>query len=165
MEKRQICSSKAPLRSVLSDHGSAYFLLGADLASPSEVASLLDRGRLDPGLPLLVISECVLVYMAPETVANLIQWTSSTFDLAYWLDYEPMNPNDAFGRMMIKNLKSRGCELLGMVDDIAAQQARFTDNGFVTVKAFDLGQVHDQLPEAMLRQMLRVEFLDELRNG
>ncbi|EDQ92887.1 uncharacterized protein MONBRDRAFT_22106 [Monosiga brevicollis MX1] len=78
-KKRQICSSKAPLRSVLSD-----------LASPSEVASLLDRGRLDPGLPLLVISECVLVYMAPEAVANLIQWTSSTFDLAYWLDYEPV---------------------------------------------------------------------------
>ena len=46
-------------------------------------------------------------------------------DIAY-VNYEMINPDDQFGRMMVENLENRGCQLLGIHDckTTEAQKAR-----------------------------------------
>jgi tRNA wybutosine-synthesizing protein 4 len=43
-----------------------YCLLPADLREPCQLAAALDAAGLDPAVPTLVLSECVLVYLPPQ---------------------------------------------------------------------------------------------------
>jgi len=63
---------------------------------------------LDVHLPTIFLSECCLVYMDQEDASKLLSWISETFlhDVGMIL-YEPIGGNDAFGRMMIRNLAVR----------------------------------------------------------
>ena len=59
----------------------------------------------------------------------MLDWTMDFFgaqgDIAY-VNYEMINPDDQFGRMMVENLENRGCQLLGIHDckTTEAQKAR-----------------------------------------
>lgn len=57
--------------------------------------------------PALLVAECVLVYMPSEHGTALLCWASSAFEHAAFVSYDPMRPDDAFGRMMVHNLKVR----------------------------------------------------------
>lgn len=55
-------------------------------------------------VPTLFLSECVLIYMKEEHSAAVVRW-ASTFNSALFVTYEQILPDDAFGRMMLKNLQ------------------------------------------------------------
>lgn len=59
--------------------------------------------------------------------------------------YEQIRPDDAFGKMMIRNLKSRNIELKGIYayPDLEHQEKRFIDLGWQDAKAMDINAVHD----------------------
>jgi [phosphatase 2A protein]-leucine-carboxy methyltransferase len=61
---------------------------------------------LDPNLPTLFISECCLIYMDLDRATEIIRWIVETFqDSGVGLIiYEPIGGNDAFGKVMIRNL-------------------------------------------------------------
>ena len=61
---------------------------------------------LDTNLPTLFISECCLVYMDLNQASDLTRWIADTFKQAGvgLIIYEPIGGNDAFGKVMIRNL-------------------------------------------------------------
>ena len=103
-----------------------YNLLPVDLRMPpaASLAPLLsaahahddsDEPMLSPTLPTLLLFECVLAYMDPAASNALIRWFADYFNAAAAPDgllggivYEMFKLNDAFGRVMLNNLKVRG---------------------------------------------------------
>ncbi|KAK0636856.1 S-adenosyl-L-methionine-dependent methyltransferase [Bombardia bombarda] len=66
---------------------------------------------LSPTLPTLLISECCLCYLSPADARAVLAYFSSHISppetpLGLVL-YEPVRPDDAFGRMMVSNLAAR----------------------------------------------------------
>ena len=64
-----------------------------------------------------MMTECLLVYLEPENSGKIMQWIVDTFkDSKYlgFINYEMIEPNDAFGETMMSNLQARGCDLLGI---------------------------------------------------
>ena len=65
---------------------------------------------LDPSLPTLLLFECVLVYMSPSSSSRLLEWFVQNHKRAQTgalgcIVYEMFGLNDAFGRVMINNLR------------------------------------------------------------
>ena len=94
-----------------------YHLSSADLrSSPSEAlkhlfANTPDR-LLSPSLPTLLLFECVLVYMSPAESSAVIQSFVDHFSqdqggILGSIVYEMFGLGDAFGRVMLNNLKVR----------------------------------------------------------
>ena len=67
---------------------------------------------LDPSLPTLLLFECVLVYMSPTSSSRLLEWFVNQFKenqkgVLGCVIYEMFGLSDAFGRVMINNLRVR----------------------------------------------------------
>jgi O-methyltransferase involved in polyketide biosynthesis len=92
-----------------SDH---YIILEGDLREEESLKHLVNV--IDSKLPTLFISEMVLVYMDPQYSDQLISTCRDSIDsnvMSVFIIYETINPHDSFGRMMVQNLKNRGCDL------------------------------------------------------
>lgn len=95
---------------------SAYRLIPADLRTfISDMASALtsnnaddaDGPVLDHSVDTLILLECVCIYIPPSVTQPLLQWADQTFSRASVVWYDPINLTDAFGRMMVSNLRVR----------------------------------------------------------
>ena len=137
-----------------------YKLLPGDLRLwDSEIANLINDSSgdyyLDPNISTLFISECVLIYLPPETSEHILSWTSNYFQKGSgnccWLTYEQILPNDSFGEMMISNLKQRSIDLKGFLKwpTIEDQIARYrTDNLFAKANAIDIWEIWSSINPA-----------------
>lgn len=85
----------------------------ADLAPGPEPEPEPPRRRqtapLDPSVPTLLLLECVLVYLEPETTSRLLRWFCETFRPATTttsaiVAYDPFRLQDQFGTVMKRNL-------------------------------------------------------------
>ena len=92
--------------------------------------------HIDPTLPTLIISECCLIYLAPHLADKTATYFTRTFfppttPLGLIL-YEPINPYSPFGKVMVRNLATRGIVLqtLYQYDSLEAQRARLRAYGF-----------------------------------
>lgn len=56
-------------------------------------------------LPTLIFAECVLAYIEGKFSNQLIEMFANKFPFLYFFDYEMFNPNDNFGKMMMKNFQ------------------------------------------------------------
>ena len=90
---------------------------------------------IDTALPTLIISECCLCYLPPaaaDTVA--LYFTQHLFPNSTPVGlilYEPIHPNDPFGKTMVSNLAARGIVLqtLRKYGSLEAQAARMKSYG------------------------------------
>jgi O-methyltransferase involved in polyketide biosynthesis len=71
----------------------------------SQLETKLLEHKIDPTLPTLFLSECVLIYVNTTYSAALIKWSTTFFAESMFVIYEQINPNDAFGKMMVTNLE------------------------------------------------------------
>lgn len=89
----------------------AYHVLPVDLRSfLDDLAQKLLEGQdaiLDPSIVTLLLLECVCIYISPQVTQPLLDWTARTFTSAAVVWYDPINLTDAFGRMMVNNLRVR----------------------------------------------------------
>ncbi|CAI7632479.1 unnamed protein product [Penicillium viridicatum] len=135
-------------------HSPSYHVHPVDLRSLSTCSD--PAGALpgvETGLPTLLISECCLVYLSPIEAEQVVAFFTqrlfghgkpvsgpgdtlqeaqvSGAPLGLIL-YEPIRPNDAFGRTMVSNLAARGIQLktLPTYASLEAQRGRFQDQGF-----------------------------------
>lgn len=94
-----------------------YKLIESDVRDGAIITDKLRQMGIDSSLPTLVITECLLIYMRAEDTKQVLDWTMDYFgaegDVAF-VNYEMINPDDQFGRMMVDNLEQRGCQLLGI---------------------------------------------------
>ncbi|XP_077172958.1 leucine carboxyl methyltransferase 1 isoform X1 [Paroedura picta] len=142
---------------------SRYAIIAADLRELPKLEENLKKCNLDPQLPTLLIAECVLIYMTPEHSSCLLRWASSTFLASMFINYEQVNMADRFGQIMVENLQSRQCHLVGVevCRSLETQKARFLTTGWETVNAMDMMKVYSCLPPADVKRMEALEFLDE----
>lgn len=104
-----------------------------DLAPTSH--PLPNLPNLDPTLPTLLLSECCLCYIPPETTEQILKnLTSLIHSSTAVILYEPIRPYDAFGRTMSTNLSSRGIELRTVKKyySLRTQRDRLRQAGFIT---------------------------------
>jgi tRNA wybutosine-synthesizing protein 4 len=145
--------------------GPRYRAVGVDLSDVDAVERRLRAVGIDATLPTLVISECVLIYIAAESGDALLRWFASTFANSAVVTYEQIRPDDAFGRMMVENLSRRGCRLETLLKypTLDAQQQRYLDAGWTDVRASTMLDVHQLAIDAVDRvRAERLEIFDEV---
>ncbi|KAL9835997.1 leucine carboxyl methyltransferase 1 isoform 1-T2 [Geothlypis trichas] len=142
---------------------SRYSIVGADLRSSSDLEEKLRKHSLDVHLPTLLVAECVLVYMTPQQSASLLKWAASTFPVAMVINYEQVNMRDRFGQIMIENLQRRHCTLAGveLCSSLDSQRERLLGSGWDNAHAVDMMKVYSFLPQADVKRIEALEFLDE----
>ena len=120
-------------------------------------------------LPTLILSECCLCYLPPEEATSVLQYFTMHLDDALSLIlYEPIRPFDAFGKVMVSNLASRGIHLqtLKRYATMTAQRQRLRLAGFQDGQgARDILQLYesDEWIGATERDRVeRLEWLDEV---
>lgn len=154
-------------------YSSIYNLLPSDLrTAPSESLTplLASNGSapplLSPSLPTLLLFECVLVYMPPVASTSLINWFVDYLESSSTLGaivYEMFGLDDAFGRMMLSNLKKRNLYLPGAYPTLESLSTRFTDLGFTSAGAARLPDIRKStIPPAELQRIVKLEMLDEI---
>lgn len=139
IQRQPLLHKKLPHMPQSSDsyHSETYNVHALDLRSlsPSSDTPLPELPNLNPTLPTLILSEMCLVYLQPSAVQSIV----STF-LTHYLQpatpaslvlYEPILPQDAFGRTMIFNLQSRDIHLptLTAYPELGDQRARLKAYG------------------------------------
>ncbi|KAL6095306.1 lcmt1 [Pungitius sinensis] len=140
-----------------------YCIIGADLRDVSSLDDKLKKFQLNPELPTLLLSECVLVYMTPSQSSNVARWAAETFHTAMFINYEQVNMGDRFGQVMVENLQRRQCSLAGVeaCRSLDSQKERFLKTGWEHADALDMMAVYSRLPHADMERMESLEFLDE----
>ena len=76
-----------------------YHLLGVDLCDVTLLEKVL-LAIINPSLPTLFLSECVMTYMSVTDSQKLIKWSSDKFVNALFVTYEQIHPTDGFGLVM-----------------------------------------------------------------
>ncbi|CAB1338279.1 unnamed protein product [Coregonus sp. 'balchen'] len=140
-----------------------YCIIGADLRDIPGLDDKLKKFHLNPELPTLFLSECVLVYMTPDQSSKLVNWASDTFHTAMFVNYEQLNMMDRFGQVMIENLQRRQCNLAGVevCQSLESQKERFLKTGWENADALDMMTVYSVIPQDDVARIERLEFLDE----
>ncbi|XP_029804650.1 leucine carboxyl methyltransferase 1 [Suricata suricatta] len=141
-----------------------YAIIGADLRDLPELEEKLKKCNMNPQLPTLLITECVLVYMTPEQSANLLKWAAHSFKTAMFINYEQVNMDDRFGQIMVENLRRRQCDLAGVetCKSLESQKERLLSSGWETASAASMMDVYNTLPRAEVSRIESLEFLDEM---
>ncbi|KAK4545159.1 hypothetical protein LTR36_003710 [Oleoguttula mirabilis] len=125
--------------------------------------------NLDPELPTLILSECCLCYLPPDTATSVLQYfTMNLKGLLGLALYEPIRPLDAFGKTMVSNLASRGIHLqtLQRYGTLEAQRQRLRLAGFNDGQGVrDVSQMYASetwVSRAERVRVERLEWLDEV---
>ncbi|KAF7290573.1 Leucine carboxyl methyltransferase 1 [Mycena indigotica] len=149
-----------------------YHLLPVDLRLPPEatLANHLSSAILSSTLPTLLLFECVLVYMSPEASSAILQWFVEFFSGGETaplgsIVYEMFGLQDAFGRVMVENLKARNVSLPGAApySDIHSLPTRFTNVGFTAAHALTLKEIRKSYISATeLERIAHLELVDEV---
>lgn len=143
-----------------------YKLFSADITNTEALGTKLNAFGVDPSVPTLVLSECVLIYLKPESIKSILGFLNGHFtsDLSV-MCYEMINPGDAFGKMMLENLEDRGCRLQGIHDcpSEASQIARLKEHGGMTsAECFNMSVVYSRKLDAADRARIeKLEIFDE----
>lgn len=108
----------------------------------------------------------MLIYTEAEVADHIMAWSSRTcVDDVAWLLYEQINPEDAFGQIMLQNLRHRQIALPGIhaCPTLAAQEERLHKHGFTTAHSmtlWDIWQTQVRHPVGLAR-VTPLEQLDE----
>ncbi|KAI5478317.1 leucine carboxyl methyltransferase [Pseudohyphozyma bogoriensis] len=180
--KARTISTKAELKGALGgdvkiEHGGTgitsplYALVPGDLRSFTALASSLTTPNgdkpplLDPSLPTLLLAECVMVYLPPETNNEILSWISGTFSDAAVISYDPFGLDDNFGKVMIRNLATRNLSLPSALatPTLDSLSQRCLANGFLIASTFSVKQIRDiVIPSAELERVAKIEQIDEV---
>ncbi|KAI8336809.1 leucine carboxyl methyltransferase [Chlamydoabsidia padenii] len=142
-----------------------YHLIGGDLREWDKVVDRLLAHGLDCNAPTLFLSECVFIYLPPDSATGILKWIANTMSDCAFALYEQIRPDDNFGKIMIRNLQMRNIELKGIHDypSLLHQERRFLDLGWNHAKAIDINTIHDTILDDKERtRIARLEIFDEM---
>jgi [phosphatase 2A protein]-leucine-carboxy methyltransferase len=125
---------------------------------------------VDTSLPTLLISECCLTYLSPPDADGVVDYFSQTLfpptTPLGLIIYEPIRPEDPFGKTMVSNLAARGIHLqtLHKYSSLPAQRQRLLEHGFQTGQgAVDIDSIwNNWISGAEKERVARLEMLDEI---
>ncbi|KAJ9158048.1 LCM-domain-containing protein [Coniochaeta hoffmannii] len=153
-------SKQAALRTILQ-----LWCHGLDLRELAHAGDTSKLNGIKTDLPTLLISECCLCYLQTAEAEGVIKYFADRIpDLGIVL-YEPVKPDDPFGRMMISNLAARGVRMptLDAYKEPQDQETRLRDAGFAQVKVMTVDRIWDTwVPEKEKERVDCLEGLDEV---
>ncbi|KAF2134889.1 leucine carboxyl methyltransferase [Dothidotthia symphoricarpi CBS 119687] len=156
-----------------SYHSETYNIHALDLrslADSSQETPLPQLPNLDPNTPTLILSEMCLIYLQSSTVQSILSTLLTKYlqptTPASLILYEPILPQDAFGRTMISNLQTRNIHLptLTAYPTLGDQRARLQGYGFKAgARAADTNFIWRRwVSEEEKERVAGLEMLDEL---
>ena len=144
--------------------GEGYALVACDVRDVADVERAMTAAKVDFSRPTLVLAECVLAYLPQGKSFDLVRWFGERVKVGAFVSYDPIEPDDAFGRTMMRNVESRGCAFRGIYDapNVAAAARRFTSNAWERAEAYDMNQMYEEKLDARERERIeRIERFDE----
>ena len=162
--KRAVLKSDERFAPLVSS-GSIYALFDCDLRNTAELTRLLESHGFEHDAPTLFLSECVLIYMSPEEGSAIIEWAAKTVPHSAFCTYEQINPHDAFGKTMIRNLEARNIPLHSLMTypDLEAQRGRYTQAGYRWSNARNMINLYERyLDQTETKRVNLLEPLDEV---
>uniref|UniRef100_A0A914CK12 Leucine carboxyl methyltransferase 1 n=1 Tax=Acrobeloides nanus TaxID=290746 RepID=A0A914CK12_9BILA len=145
-------------------HAGDYHIVASDLRQLKELETKLFTTGLNKAEPLLVIAECVFVYMTVAQSTELLKFFTSNFQNVSVINYEQVNMTDKFSQIMTNNLNSRGIVLPGITacENLETQKQRFLDSGFDYVHVWTMDKIYREfLDKIEVARIEKIEFLDE----
>ncbi|KAK8205893.1 leucine carboxyl methyltransferase [Phyllosticta capitalensis] len=144
--------------------------LAADQPTTEASSALPKLPNLSPTTPTLLLSECCLIYLSPNEADKILETLTSTLIPAptpvSLIIYEPIRPHDAFGKVMISNLATRGIVLqtLKKYSTLFRQRERLKKFGFSSGQgAADVNFISEQwVSESEKERVASLEMLDEM---
>ncbi|KAJ0115384.1 hypothetical protein J7T55_012663 [Diaporthe amygdali] len=163
-------AASASWRSTPEGEGNQYWCHGLDLrdlaGDDGEDDPLLSKLKgLRTDVPTLLISECCLCYLETAEARSVIKrFTHRIPDLGLVI-YEPVKPDDAFGRQMASNLAARRIRMptLEVYKQPRDQEQRLRDAGFKEVRQKTVDSIWGQwVSEEEKERVDGLEGLDEV---
>ena len=151
---------------IISDN---FTLFACDLANQNELQRKLDQFHFDFKAPTLILSECVITYMAESDSSSLIVFLADVLENAAFFVYEQIRPDDAFGKFMVRHFNKIGSPIKGVHKyfDIGTQCNRYLNCGWEESEAVSLSQVlkgicrENKETEKELQRVRKLEPFDE----
>lgn len=144
--------------------GGEYYCHGIDLRQLSDPSSLALPG-LRTDIPTLLLSECCLCYLQTHEALRVINYFTMQIPNIAVAIYEPVNPDDPFGRMMVTNLASRRIHMptLDTYRTPQDQEKRLREAGFETVRQMTIQEIWKSwVPKGEKERLDELEGLDEV---
>ncbi|KAK4050814.1 carboxy methyl transferase for protein phosphatase 2A [Microbotryomycetes sp. JL201] len=138
------------------------------LLDPLGISSL-NGPLLDPSKPTLLLLECVLFYLPSSNRKMILEWFVKTFrapeSFSMIVSYDPFGLQDAFGRVMLRNLANRGLAIPmdAGASSIEHQVDIFEQAGFKRARSMSIKQVRAKaIPPDELQRINLIEMIDEV---
>ncbi|KAF5581231.1 leucine carboxyl methyltransferase 1 [Fusarium pseudocircinatum] len=157
--------------------GCEYYCHGQDLRGFSQSKPPKEEDETEtttneislPGLrtdiPTLLLSECCLCYLTATEASDVLNFFNSRIPNLGTIIYEPIRPDDAFGKMMVSNLAARRIQMptLQMYQTPEDQRARMSKAGFEKVYHMTIEDIWQNWVSAdEKRRVDSLEGLDEV---
>lgn len=143
----------------------SYEVVACDVRERGAIERALDGLSVpfDWALPTLVIAECVLAYLPSGTSDEVVRFFGERCSSGAFVSYDPIEPDDAFGKQMMRNVESRGCAFAGIRDaaNVSGARARFERNGWRRARAYDMNEVYARLDPVERARIERIDRFDE----
>jgi [phosphatase 2A protein]-leucine-carboxy methyltransferase len=145
--------------------GGEYYCHGVDLRNLAKDDAPQSIPGLRTDVPTLLVSECCLCYLEAPAARQVLKWFTDRIADTAVIVYEPVRPDDPFGRMMVSNLAARHIRMptLEAYKEPADQVARLQEAGFETAKVLTIHDIYERWVSAEEKMRLdRLEGLDEV---
>ncbi|KAI1172884.1 leucine carboxyl methyltransferase [Nemania sp. FL0916] len=141
-----------------------YWCHGVDLRDLSGPDVAQFQG-LQTDIPTLLVSECCLCYLEVTEASSVIKYFTDQIPSLALILYEPIHPEDSFGRQMVSNLAARHIRMptLKEYTDTTAQMARLRDAGFESACSLTIERIWEHwIPLDEKERVDSLEGLDEV---
>ncbi|KAK7956275.1 Leucine carboxyl methyltransferase 1 [Apiospora aurea] len=164
LQAERDASSSSSWSSTRLPNDCEYWCHGIDLRDLAQATSPILPG-LQSDIPTLLVSECCLCYLQTSQGKDVIKhFTEQMQDLSIII-YEPVKPEDAFGKQMVANLAARRIHMptLEIYREPADQETRLTEAGFQTSKVMTVEAIWKQWVSPEEKERVdELEGLDEV---
>ncbi|KAI1182432.1 leucine carboxyl methyltransferase [Nemania serpens] len=143
---------------------SQYWCHGLDLRELSK-PDMAPFAGLRTDVPTLLISECCLCYLEVAEASKVIEYFTSRIPCLSLVLYEPIHPDDPFGKQMVSNLAARHIRMptLEEFTDTSKQEGRLRDAGFDSAHSLTIERIWEDWVSTEEKERVDcLEGLDEV---
>lgn len=145
--------------------GGEYYCHGLDLRSLIKAGDEATLPGLRNDIPTLLISECCLCYLESSESQRILKYFTDKVPNIGVLIYEPVRPDDPFGKMMVSNLAARRIRMptLDVYKEPVDQVNRLQTAGFDQAKVLTVHRIFERwVAQEEKARLDRLEGLDEV---